>query len=141
MEKQSFKEILLAAGLRQADFVRLVARLSDQEPGESNPNAVVVNRWTTGRTAAPGLALAVVKIFLMLNGTARRSVMSGYSAKTVLEEITDRLMLNENVEFDKAMLVRFLRFNGFSAAEIDEHYDAAIIAARERFKVGVRRAL
>lgn len=56
-----FRNALMELGLSQAQFVRILRKLSDE-----NVAVQTVNRWAKGRRAVPPLAAAVLRLLRML---------------------------------------------------------------------------
>lgn len=70
MTPKEFRAALQSAGLRQVDFVRLIAHLSGQPA-----DAGTINRWAKGRRAVPPLAVAVLALWWHLPEKERRQIL------------------------------------------------------------------
>ena len=71
MTAAQFRAALDAAGLRQADFVRLLGYLSGQA---ARPDSI--NRWARGSRAIPPAVTALVTLWGEMSETKQRQIFS-----------------------------------------------------------------
>lgn len=75
VDHTEFRITLARLGMRQTDFVRLLAYL-----GDSKADAVTINRWATGRRAVPSTVAVILRLWEMLPKGKRAQILKEASA-------------------------------------------------------------
>ena len=70
VDHTEFRATLARLGLRQADFVRLLAYLRDDAT-----DRVTVSRWATGRRPVPPGIVAILRLWAMLPRKTRQQLL------------------------------------------------------------------
>lgn len=79
MTPREFKTTLKGLGLKQVDFIRVVAHLDRGTPSPLSP--VTVYRWTSGKTQIPALAAACLELLRRLPDPDRAALVDAARAQ------------------------------------------------------------